>query len=272
MFSVPKKSFLMRGTAFSLSTDCSNDSNTKLYPVVTYYSDEILMIESSVLCILVLNGDSTGLNIASLEPPKQKSVTLDSYKIPKLTNTKAVSSDSSSTQLKRSCRFPTPEPKSQKSVQQAVSGTKCGGNLSREERLFMFLTSKLNKEFCLFLQNVSSVIERPNEAFQSHKPQIHKLRSIRLIILTRFVKPVVVKSSVSVLGVNYHNQNNQKEDSELIIGNLTSRTVAELKLEEKVILFSVVREFFVTACDYMLYKFPLKNYVVVNVEVAQINT
>ncbi|KAJ8873574.1 hypothetical protein PR048_024392 [Dryococelus australis] len=46
---------LQQCAVFSLSTDGSNDSYTKLYPVVaTYYNDETLMIESSVLCIPVL--------------------------------------------------------------------------------------------------------------------------------------------------------------------------------------------------------------------------
>ncbi|XP_063216897.1 uncharacterized protein LOC134527858 isoform X1 [Bacillus rossius redtenbacheri] len=52
---------------FSLSTDGTNDTDSKLYPiVVTYFDKNIENIVSSVLSLPDLQGDSTGLNIGNL--------------------------------------------------------------------------------------------------------------------------------------------------------------------------------------------------------------
>ncbi|XP_063215641.1 uncharacterized protein LOC134527170 [Bacillus rossius redtenbacheri] len=57
----------LKNGAFSVATYGSNDSDSKLYPVVvSYYSSEEGKVESSVLCVPVLSGDSTGVNIAAL--------------------------------------------------------------------------------------------------------------------------------------------------------------------------------------------------------------
>lgn len=144
--------------------------------------------------------------------------------------------------------------------------------LSREERLFMFLSSDLNKAFCLFLLHAIPIFEKPNVLLQSSEPHIHELKSILLDLfknlISRFVKPSVVKSCTSLLETDYHNKSNQKCDSDLIIGNAAYKLVEKLKEEQKRVFFSSVRKYFETACDYMLHKFPLKNDVLTHSEVV----
>lgn len=57
-----------------------------------------------------------------------------------------------------------------------------------------------------------------------------------------------------------------------MIGNSTSALVNTLKCEEKCIFFKSVRKCFSSSCDYMVHKFPFKDEVLVNAEVANISS
>ncbi|XP_063222953.1 uncharacterized protein LOC134531219 [Bacillus rossius redtenbacheri] len=57
----------LQTVAFSVATDGSNDSESKLYPlVVTFFDANLKMIVSRLLSLPVLQGDSTGRNIGGL--------------------------------------------------------------------------------------------------------------------------------------------------------------------------------------------------------------
>lgn len=146
-------------------------------------------------------------------------------------------------------------------------------NLSREEKLFMFLSSSVNKAFCLFLLHVTPSFEKTNTMLQCSSPQIHNLRTLLFDLLkellAKFVKPAALKN-VQLDEVKYNSIQNQRQDSEIVIGSQTSRIVNELGEDEKKVFFSSVRKYFTTACDYIVCKFPLKNEVLEKAEVAAI--
>lgn len=213
---------------------------------------------------------------------------LQTYKIPKLDQSQAVNKGSHSVDdsdkgsgasksvmsSKRSSESQTSTSKTKKNKQGDISEKNY--NLSREERLFMFLSSELNKAFCLFLSNIVPAFETPNVLLQSSEPQIHALRSLLFSMLqnlmSKFVKAAVVKSASSILVVDYHSSDNQKNDIDLVIGTATTKVVATLKQEDKLIFFDSVRKYYSASCDYIVHKFPLKDEVLIHAEVANIST
>lgn len=147
--------------------------------------------------------------------------------------------------------------------------------LSREERIFMFLSCDLNKTFCLFLQNVIPVFEKTNILLQSAEPHIHVLRSVLLESFRNLISRIVLASTVKtshVLDVDYHNTNNQKSDMDLVVGSAARRSLEKLNQKQKEVFFPSVRKYYTVACDYMVHKFPVKSDVLVHAEVADINS
>ncbi|XP_040072417.1 uncharacterized protein LOC115328425 [Ixodes scapularis] len=75
--------------------------------------------------------------------------------------------------------------------------------MSREKRLVYFLSSELNRAYCLFLVNVIPLFDKTNCLLQTQAPQIHILRGLlnQLLedLLTRFVRPDVLKGWHSLL-------------------------------------------------------------------------
>lgn len=55
--------------------------------------------------------------------------------------------------------------------------------MTREERLFVFLSSELSKACCLFLNNIIPAFETVNFRLQAQAPLIHKLQPILLDLL-----------------------------------------------------------------------------------------
>lgn len=146
--------------------------------------------------------------------------------------------------------------------------------VNREEKLFMFLSSKFNKAICLFLLSVIPLFDKVNITLQSASPHIHVLRQLLCDflsdLLSYFVKAKVIKSS-SLLELDYHSIVNQKEDTDLVIGNQALNIARTLEDKEKSVFYSSVRKYFVLACDYIVNKFPLKNEVLKHAEVARLS-
>lgn len=144
--------------------------------------------------------------------------------------------------------------------------------MSREERLFMFLSSNLNKSFCYFLQYILPIFESPNTILQSRIPQIHILHSIFTDlfknILSKFVKPSAIKSATSIFKVDYHSKEKQKENCDLVIGSKTEELLCLLNDTEKDIFFDSVRKYFIKVCDYIIHKFPVNSDVLLHARVA----
>lgn len=168
------------------------------------------------------------------------------------------------------------EPVSKKA--KTTSGSKTGeisqvGLLSRQERVFMFLTDNVNKALCYFLLHVIPIFDEVNVALQSKAPQIHKLRNMlsQLLkdLLIKFVKASAIKST-PVRDVKYNSLVNQKNDEDIVIGTSAVQLVTSLKPSQKVLFYNSVRKFFQLSCDYIVLKFPLENEILIHAEVADI--
>lgn len=148
-----------------------------------------------------------------------------------------------------------------------------GGSL--KERIFNFFSSNLCKAFCLFLQNTIPVFDKFNTHLQSEKPLFPTLRSLIFALfkelLSKFMKPEVVKKTSSPIEVDYHSLHNQKSDNEIIIGSATAKIVECLVSEEKKVFFSHVRKYFISILDYIYHSFPHKSDTLINAEVINVS-
>jgi len=146
-------------------------------------------------------------------------------------------------------------------------------SVSREEKIFYFLSSEKKRAYCHFLLYIIPDFETKNVILQSAAPHIHKLRDLLLDILKglflKFVKPSVVKNT-PLLKVDYKNAEHQKEDFDLSVGNAAFEIVKTLKPEEQKEFYKNVRKYFTEACSYIVKKFPLTNDVLQNADVANL--
>lgn len=156
-----------------------------------------------------------------------------------------------------------------------ASTAKTGAHsVTREERLFVFLSSELNRAYCLFLQNTIPIFEKVNRTLQAQAPQIHVLQSLLFELLrdllSRFVNPSLLKQHSTLLDIDYNSKEAQKDDADLVIGRETRSVVDMLQPSDQEEFFKSVRRYFVAVCDYMRHKFPLKDVALANAEVAQL--
>ena len=146
--------------------------------------------------------------------------------------------------------------------------------LSRPERIFLFLTSKVSQAYSRFILYIIPIFETANTTLQYKTPYIHKLQRILTDmlrdILSKFVKPTVLKEAKHIWEVEYHEKTNQLGDADVMIGNATEKIVAVLTTTEKKLFYTSVRSYFKASCDYIIHKFPLKDSLLKNAEVASI--
>ena len=81
----------------------------------------------------------------------------------------------------------------------------------------------------------------------------------------------VVKESASLLDVDYKAKENQKEDSELVIGEAASNIISTISEKKRARFFENVRDYYVKACDYLRHKFPFTDEVVIHAEMANLD-
>lgn len=148
--------------------------------------------------------------------------------------------------------------------------------MSREKCLVYFLSSELDRAYCLFLENVIPLFDKTNCLLQAQAPQIHILRGLlnQLLenLLTRFVRPDVLKGWHSLLTLAYGAVENQRDDKDLVMGSMTYSVVERLRPNERERFFSAVRLHFATECDYIRNKFPLEDVDLRMTEVAQLQS
>ena len=105
----------------------------------------------------------------------------------------------------------------------------------------MFLSSDINRAYVHFLLSTLPIFEESNLTFQANHLKIHVLKDLILAVLkcllSHFVIPDVVKESASLLDVNYKAKENQKEDSELVIGEAASNIISTISEKKKSSLF-----------------------------------
>lgn len=159
------------------------------------------------------------------------------------------------------------------STKKQVSAKSANNILSREEKLFMFLSSEENKAYCLFLLNVLPIFDNVNTLLQSGTPYIHKLQEIYLDLLkelySRFLKPAAVKEK-ELVSIKYHEKDNHKLVADLIIGHETSLIIEKLSEVHQENFYKSVFKFYITSCDYIINKFPITNETLKYAEVADL--
>ena len=116
--------------------------------------------------------------------------------------------------------------------------------IAKKVGFFKFLSSGLANAFCLFNQNATPIIEKVCVQFQAQKPLIHIMQPMILDffkeLLSRFVKPDIIKNCSLPINVDYHTMNNQRKNSDIVIGTVTQEVVALLSEDEKKIFFRML--------------------------------
>uniref|UniRef100_A0A224YP94 Hat8 sp n=1 Tax=Rhipicephalus zambeziensis TaxID=60191 RepID=A0A224YP94_9ACAR len=101
----------------------------------------------------------------------------------------------------------------------------------------MFLSSDVNRAYCDFLLSVIPEFEKVNVFLQSGAPQVHLLREVlsNLLreIMSRFVKPSVIKKADVLADIDYKSCVSQRSDEDIVIGSRTTQTLQSLKIEER---------------------------------------
>ncbi|KAH8026304.1 hypothetical protein HPB51_019454 [Rhipicephalus microplus] len=135
----------------------------------------------------------------------------------------------------------------------------------------------LPEKVALVLKNgpkFSVVPETVNCWLQVQAPLIHKLQPILLNlledILSRFVRPALLKQHNDICLIDYHSRNVQKDDQDLVIGHQAKCVVEKLKPSDKKEFFEAVGRYMVAACDYMRPEFAFRNEALINARVVDI--
>lgn len=161
-----------------------------------------------------------------------------------------------------------------------ISESLKASNIDRVHRVFYLLTDKRTKLYCFFLESALPVYNTMNLLLQRDDPCIHRLHDACLNLLTdiyiRFVLPVAVMNVESLPDVKYRERKYQKERDDIMIGSKTRAYLNECRenksigSESKTEFFDSVREYFCTAADYVIKKFPINKDFVIHAEVADI--
>lgn len=147
---------------------------------------------------------------------------------------------------------------------------------SRLERILRMLISPQTWLYCMFLDHVIPVFDASNVQLQKEAPLIHKLRgellSLVRNLLIKFVCPSAMSAGSSLLTVCFDKRENQKDDSDLLVGNevrdfISSHTAPKMNVQDLSFLnaddvknfYISVRKFYETAVTYLLKKLPLSN-------------
>lgn len=139
------------------------------------------------------------------------------------------------------------------------------------------MLNPLTKLFCLFLESTLPIFNAVNVFLQQEAPVIHKLRrkleDLLKDLLVRFVKPSALQlGSTSVTDVNFKKRKHQKDDADLVVGSKCRSQLKDCTNKVDVQKFySSVRDFYVTACSYILNKFPLNDEFLQHVEICDIS-
>ena len=150
---------------------------------------------------------------------------------------------------------------------------------SRVTHIHRLLDDPYTKLNCLFLQAAILMFDAVNTVLQNDEPCIHILHSVLLdllqSVLVRFVKPRNITVASKLTKVHYSQEDDQKADEDLTIGAAatdfirTHSTVLASRLRQ---FYKSVRKYYLTACNYMISKFPFHDPVLLNAEVANVAT
>ncbi|GBN12322.1 hypothetical protein AVEN_250723-1 [Araneus ventricosus] len=153
-------------------------------------------------------------------------------------------------------------------------------NVMKDNENYLMLCESLKspkvKLYCVFVMAILPTFTKVNVALQKEQPCIHTLHddlmNLYYELLVRFIKPATVTKSKSLLNINFQKAKNQKSDDSLVVGSSARVLLQDSNwtLEEKEEFFLSVRKFFVTACKYIIRKFPLQDEFFKHASVANI--
>lgn len=144
---------------------------------------------------------------------------------------------------------------------------------SKAAAIYDKLTNE-NKLYCLFLQHNIPLFTVLNLELQEESPKIHvlldRLQAFLQNVLTRFVKHKVLMASSQEC--DYKTNDNQREDNDLVIGSKVRELLQSGNFSDgqKRKFFSSVRQYYISVCNYVLSKFPLKDPLLMHARVANL--
>lgn len=145
--------------------------------------------------------------------------------------------------------------------------------LSREENIFMFLSSSENKVYCYFLLYILPLFEKFNVMLQSGSPLIHKLNEMYQELLkelySKFVKPIAIKNK-DLMDVKFLLKETQKDLCDVAVGSAAMDEMKKFTEERKKNVCKNVVKFYEASCNYIVKKFPVNCDVLRHAEVADI--
>ena len=116
-----------------------------------------------------------------------------------------------------------------------------------------------------------------NTLLQKDEPCIHILHSVLLNllrdVLVKFIRPISITAAANMTEILYKEEANHKAADDIFIGSKTlqfikdNATVLAPRLPQ---FYDSVKRYYMTACDYMIKKFPFNDPVLINAEVASI--
>lgn len=128
--------------------------------------------------------------------------------------------------------------------------------------------------YCLFLQNVIPIFEVANALLQKEEPCIHLLHGVLVNqftdLVVKFIKPDCVLNCSDICKINFSDRKNQRDDGDIFVGFETSQYLKKNECD-KVNFYEDVRNYYITACNYMLDAFPFGDEVLVNAEFLDIS-
>ena len=168
--------------------------------------------------------------------------------------------------------------KQQKAKQEATKATIPKSD-TRVSRVCRMLSDPYTKLICLFLQYTIPLFDHVNIVLQRDEPCVHILHGLLedqlRNIMVRFVKPAVVSSCPNLTAVKYNDECNHKDNNDIAVGtdvrNLLASDCYNLSTERVSQFYQEVKLYYITACDYMLKKFPYNDPVLVHAQVVDIS-
>ena len=146
---------------------------------------------------------------------------------------------------------------------------------SKCEMVYKKLNNPVTKLYCLFMKSAIPLFDAANVVLQKEEPCIHIMHKILLNqlsdLLIRFIKPEIIASAKLLTDIDFHDHANQKDDEDLAIGAEAREFIEHNSTLPVKMFYDNVRDYYATACDYMLHKFPYGDELLLNASVADVN-
>lgn len=146
---------------------------------------------------------------------------------------------------------------------------------SKAKKILCDLKNVNTRLYWHFISNVIPIFEKAKAFLQNEEPCIHKVHKVLCDqfsnLLVRFIKPKCIKKCSSIYDIDFSSKENQKSDEELYIGPSAKCYLSEHSECDRKVFYSNVRNFYTTACQYMLKMFPYGDSVLINAEFLDIS-